>query len=302
MPRAAATAPLATLFLVQLLFAALALVMAGLGLSLRVEDFRGLSRRRRDVAIALTLQMIVLPGVAYWLARAFQLPGAIAAGMVLLAATPGSISANLFSHLFGGNVAFNIALTGLNTLLCALTLPLLSTWAIAHFTGVVVELPMLFDRALQTIGVVVIPVVVGMLVASKAPTFARRIEKRVKIVSAIVVVVFSVAAIVKEWSALSSGFLQVGGAVIAFNVLSLAIGFGVARAFKMPRPETMTIAFQVSVHNAIQAIYVALAVLDMPQMALPAAVYSITMNLLALCFGAALSRARPAHLAPAMTP
>ncbi len=155
--------------------------MAGLGLSLHVEDFRGLSSRRRDVAIALSLQMIVLPGVAYWLAGAFQLPGAIAAGMVLLAATPGSISANLFSHLFGGNVAFNIALTGLNTLLCALTLPLLSSWAIGHFTGVTVELPILFDRAMQTIGVIVIPVIIGMFVAARAPRFARRIEKQIKI-------------------------------------------------------------------------------------------------------------------------
>jgi len=282
---------LTTLAIVQLLFAALALVMAGLGLSLRVEDFRGLSHRKRDVAIALTLQMVILPGVAYWLARAFQLPGGIAAGMVLLAATPGSISANLFSHLFGGNVAFNVALTGLNTLLCALTLPLLSCWAIAHFTGVAVELPILVDRAMQTIGVVVIPVVVGMLVAAKAPGFARRIERQVKIVSAIVVVAFSVAAIVKEWETLSTGFLEVGGAVIAFNVLSLAIAFGIARAFKVSRPETMTIAFQVSVHNAIQAIYVALAVLYMPLMALPAAVYSITMNLFALAFGAAMSQA-----------
>jgi len=288
-----------TLFLVQLLFAALALVMAGLGLSLRVEDFRGLARRRRDVAIALALQMIVLPALAYWLARGFQLPGPIAAGMVLLAATPGSISANLYSHLFGGNVAFNIALTGVNTLLCALTLPLLSTWAIAHFTGVVVELPMLFDRAFQTVGIVVIPVVLGMIVAAKAPVFAHRIGKKVKIVSAIVVVVFSLAAIVKEWAALSDGFLQVGGAVIAFNVLSLAVGFGVARAFKVPRPETMTIAFQVSVHNAIQAIYVALAVLDAPLMALPAAVYSITMNLAALGFGVMMSRSRRAQAATA---
>ena len=259
--------------------------MAGLGLSLRTEDFRGLACPRRDVAIALALQMIVLPGLAYWLALGFHLPGPIAAGLVLLAATPGSISANLFSHLFGGNVAFNIALTGVNTLLCALTLPLLSTWAITHFTGVIVELPMLFDRAFQTIAIVVVPVILGMLVAAKAPGFARRIEKKVKIVSAVVVVAFSVAAIVKEWTALSDGFLQVGGAVIAFNVLSLALGYGVARAFKVPRPETMTIAFQVSVHNAIQAIYVALAVLNAPLMALPAAIYSITMNVLALGFG-----------------
>lgn len=292
---------MATLFLVQLLFAALALVMAGLGLSLRIEDFRELSRRRRDVAIALLLQMIVLPGVAYCLARAFGMQGLVAAGMLLLAATPGSISANLFSHLFGGNVAFNIALTGINTLLCALTLPILSTWAITHFTGTTVALPIIFDRAFQTVGVVVVPVLVGMFVAAKAPAFAARIEKAVKVVSAIVVVAFSVAAIVKEWEALATGFVQVGGAVVLFNVLSLAIGYGVARACSMPRREMMTVAFQVSVHNAIQAIYVGLAVLDMPLMALPAAVYSITMNFLALGFGFAM-RPRRASPVPESSP
>ncbi|MDQ2736683.1 MAG: bile acid:sodium symporter family protein, partial [Pseudomonadota bacterium] len=126
---------MSTLGMVQLLFVALALVMAGLGLSLRVEDFRGLQSQKRNVVVALVLQMVLLPLIALALVFIFRLPSLLAVGMVLLAATPGSISANLYSHLFGGNVAFNIALTGLNTFLCALTLPLLTGWGIGYFTG-----------------------------------------------------------------------------------------------------------------------------------------------------------------------
>lgn len=280
---------MSTLGMVQLLFVALALVMAGLGLSLRVDDFRGLRSQQRSVIVALVLQMVLLPLIALGLVFIFRLPSLLAIGMVLLAATPGSISANLYSHLFGGNVAFNIALTGLNTFLCALTLPLLSGWAMGYFTGTGHLMPILFDKALQTIGVVVIPVIVGMAVAAKAPRFAKRVVKPVKILSAAVVVIFSIVAIVKEWDALVDGFGRVGLSILLFNAIGVAVGYGAARAAAIGRAEATTIAFQVSVHNAIQAIYVALAVLNEPLIALPAAVYSITMNIFAIGFGVLLN-------------
>ena len=213
-----------TLGIVQLLFVALSLVMAGLGLSLRLEDFKGLKLKRREAVLALLLQMVALPAIAFGLVVAFRLTGPLAVGMLLLAATPGSISANLFSHLFGGNVAFNIALTGLNTFLCAVSLPLVTGWAIGYFTGAEQQLPLLFGRALQTIAVVVVPVVIGMAVAAKAPLLASKVARPVKILSAVVVAVFSLAAIIKEWEPLASGFSQVGGAVLAFNLVSLLAG------------------------------------------------------------------------------
>jgi len=281
---------MSALWLIQLLFVALGIVMMGLGLSLRTADFRSLASQRDSVLVALILQMIVLPLIAVALVYIFHLPGLLAVGMVILAATPGSISANLFSHLFGGNVAFNIALTGLNTFLCSLTLPFLSGWAIDHFTGNSQLMPILLDKAAQTIGIVVIPVVLGMSIAAKAPRLAAQLDKPVKVLSAAVVVTFSVAAIVKEWSALVEGFAQVGAAVLLFNAISVAIGYGIARAAALKRAETITVAFQVSVHNAIQAIYVGLAVLNEPLIALPAAVYSITMNFFAVGFGLWLNR------------
>ena len=283
---------MSALWLIQLLFVALGIVMAGLGLSLRIADFRNLLSLRRSVVVALVLQMVLLPLVAVGLALALHLPPLLAVGLMLLAATPGSISANLYSHLFGGNVAFNIALTGVNTFLCALTLPVLSSWAIHYFTGDSHLMPSLLDKAAQTIGIVVIPVIIGMVIAAKAPRFAARVDKPVKILSAAVVVTFSIAAIAKEWSALLDGFAQVGAAVLLFNALSVAIGYFAGKAASLGRRETITIAFQVSVHNAIQAIYVALAVLNEPLIALPAAVYSIAMNLSAIGFGVWLKYTR----------
>ena len=92
------------LLLTQLLVVALALVMFGLGLSLSLQDFTRLLKHPKAVAVALVLQVVVLPVVCYLLIVALRVPPLFAVGLMLLAASPGGISANLFSHLFGGNV------------------------------------------------------------------------------------------------------------------------------------------------------------------------------------------------------
>jgi BASS family bile acid:Na+ symporter len=283
---------MSTVGLVQLLYAALAIVMAGLGLSLRVSDFANLRCHGRAAVFAILLQMVVLPAVALGLVELSGMDGYLAVGMILLAATPGSITANLYSHLFGGSVALCVALTGLNTFLCALTLPLLGSWALAHFVGVGQTLPVLLDRATQTIAIVVLPVLLGMGVAAKAPRVAAFVGRPVKILSGALVVIFSIVGIVKEWDALISGAAQVGSVVLLFNVASLALGFFGARLGRLDQKESITIGFQASIHNAIQAIYVGIAVLNQPLAALPGAVYSISMNLVALAFGFAMGSLR----------
>lgn len=282
--------------LVQLLWFALALVMTGLGLSLRLEDFARLRTQLRGFLVTLAIQMLLLPLVALAIAIGFDLPAPLAIGMILLAATPGSISANLFSHLFGGNVAFNVALTGINTFLCALTLPLLLSAAIHFFAGDGQVIPLQLGRAVSTMALVIVPVIVGMLVAARAPTFARRVVGPVKVLSALVIIVFSVAAIVKEWAALSSGFASIGMSVLLFNAAGLALGAVLGRFSGLGPPEKATITFQVSVHNAIQAIYVAIVVLEQAEIALPAAIYSISMNIFALAAGLWMIRRRRSHL------
>jgi len=275
-----------TLGLVQILYVALAVVMAGLGLSLHWDDFVHLRSQSKGAVVALVLQMVVLPSLAIALIAAFRLDGYMAVGMVLLAATPGSITANLFSHLFGGDVAFNIALTGINTLLCALALPFLGTWAMGHYVGVTDQsLPVLGGRAMQTVIIIVLPVLVGMGIAAKAPRIAKSMDRPVKALSAILLITASVVAVVLEWHTLVRGFSRVGVAVLIFNGASLLMGLLVGRAYGLSASICTTIAFQVSIHNAIQAIYVGIAVLHETIAALPAAIYSISMNFIALGFG-----------------
>jgi bile acid:Na+ symporter, BASS family len=103
------------ILITQFLVIALALVMFGLGLSLSVADFRRLLQHPKAVFVALVLQIVVLPAVCYGLIIGFGLSPVYAVGLMLLAASPGGVSANLFSHLFGGNVAMNISLTAINT-------------------------------------------------------------------------------------------------------------------------------------------------------------------------------------------
>ena len=125
-----------------LLLISLALVMFGLGLSLSVADFQRLLKYPKAVVVALALQVVALPLACWALVVALGLPPVFAVGLMLLAASPGGVSANLFSHLFGGNVAMNISLTAINTLLSIVTMPLIANWAIHTFakTGQVVPL------------------------------------------------------------------------------------------------------------------------------------------------------------------
>jgi BASS family bile acid:Na+ symporter len=277
-----------------LLVVALALIMFGLGLSLTLADFKRVLGYPKAVVVALLLQVVVLPAACYALVVAFGLPPLFAVGLMLLAASPGGVSANLFSHLFGGNVALNISLTAINTVLAIVTLPLIANWAIAAFADTGQVVPLQFAKVAEVVAVVLLPVALGMVVAARAPAFAARMEKPFKIFSALVLAAFALIAIVKEWPALAGSFATLGPAVVAFNLLSLLAGYYVSRAAGMDKPLATAISFEIGVHNSTLAIYVALSVLGSLQLALPAAVYSVSMYLTAALFGLFITRHRRA--------
>src|SRR5215203_1432379 len=102
---------------------ALGIIMLGLGLGLTLEDFRRIGRYPKAAVLALLCQVLLLPAICFGLVLAFGLPPELAVGMMLLAASPGGTTANLFSHLFGGHVALNVTLTAINSVLAVLTLP-----------------------------------------------------------------------------------------------------------------------------------------------------------------------------------
>jgi BASS family bile acid:Na+ symporter len=267
------------------LFAALALVMFGLGLSLSVADFRRLLHHPRAVAIALVLQVLVLPAACYAIVRGFGLSPIEAVGLMLLAASPGGISANLFSHLFGGNVAMNISLTAINTVLSIVTLPLIANLAIRHFADTGQVVPLQAGKVAEVIVVVLVPVVIGMVMAVSTPRLAQRLERPFKLFSALVLAVLTVVAVAKGWDALSSSFATVGPAVVTFNVVSLLAGYYLSRAAGLERPLATAIGFEIGIHNSTLSMFIAMSVLGSVPVALPSAIYSVAMYLTATAFG-----------------
>ena len=275
----------ANLVITQALVVALALVMFGLGLSLTTQDFARLLKHPKAVAIALVLQVFVLPLACYGLIVALQVPPLYAVGLMLLAASPGGISANLFSHLFGGNVAMNISLTAVNTVVSIATLPLISNWAITHFAKTGQVVPMQFGKLLEVILIVLLPVALGMWARTRKLALAQRSEKPMKIFSGVVLAVVSLGALAKEWATLTSTFADVGLAVVAFNLVSLVMGYFLSRSAGLDKAMATAISFEIGIHNSTMAIFIALAVLNNFQLALPAAIYSVSMYISATLFG-----------------
>jgi bile acid:Na+ symporter, BASS family len=270
---------------------ALALVMFGLGLSLTVADFARVGREPRAVAVALVLQLLVLPAICFGLVLAFGLPPLLAVGLMLLAASPGGTTANLFSHLYRGDVALNITLTAVNSLIAVVTLPVITNLAIAYFEpadgG---SLGLQFGKTVQVFAVVLVPVVLGMLVRRRATAFADRMDKPVRIASAVVLALVIVGTMIAERDSIGGYLSDVGLPALLFCLASLTVGFVVPRALGIVRRQAIASAFEIGVHNGTLAIAIAVSVLGSVELAVPAAVYSVLMFPAAALFGWAITR------------
>lgn len=283
---------------------ALAVVMLGLGLGLGTGDFRRVLRYPKLVLIALGCQVLLLPAACFGLVAAFGLEPELAVGMMLLAASPGGTTANLYSHLFGGHVALNVTLTAVNSVLAVVTLPVVVNLSAAHFLGDAASIGLQFDKVLQVFAIVLVPVSIGMLVRARFADLAARLTGPVKVVSVVVLVAVVAGAVLKERADIDDYFLAVGAIVLVFNVLSLAVGYGLPRLAGVGRGEAIAAGMEIGIHNSTLAIAVAIspALLDNTRMAVPAAVYGITMFFTAAAFGYLVNRRRAAADAEAPAP
>lgn len=274
---------------------ALAVIMFGLGLSLTVADFTRIAKSPRIVAIALLCQVIALPIVAFGLVLLFDLPAILAVGMMLLASSPGGTTANLFSHLFRGDVALNVSLTAVNSVIAVVTVPLVTNFAIGYFdpaeSGESVGLQ--FGKVVQVFAIVLVPVAVGMLVRRASATFADRMDRPVRIGSALTLLLVILGTVATESDTLTESFAQVGAITVAFCLISLTVGYFLPRLLGVPDRQAIACSMEVGIHNSTIAITIAVSVLDSTEMAVPAAIYGILMFPLAAAFGYLITRKQP---------
>ncbi|PWB97632.1 bile acid:sodium symporter family protein [Homoserinimonas hongtaonis] len=264
---------------------ALGIIMFGLGLSLTLGDFARVAKHPKAVLIALGCQLLLLPAVCFGLVMLFQLPPVLAVGMLLLAASPGGTTANLYSHLFRGDVALNISLTALNSVIAVVTLPLITNLAIAVFLPGDNTLGLQLNKMVEVFAIVLAPVVLGMLVRRWKPSFADAMDKPVRIASVIILIVVIAGSIVTNLDLLLANAAQLAGITVLFCVISLAVGYLVPRMFSIERRQAIASSFEIGIHNATLAIVIAQTVIGSVEMSLPAAVYGVLMFFVALAFG-----------------
>lgn len=264
---------------------ALGIIMLGLGLSLTPADFARVLKQPKAVLIALACQLVLLPAICFGLVLLFQLPPVLAVGMMMLAASPGGTTANLYSHLFRGDIALNISLTAVNSVIAVITLPLITNFAIAFFEPFDDQLGLQWSKALEVFAIVLLPVAAGMIIRRFWPKFADRMDRPVRIASVIILVVVIAGAVASNWSLLVDNVARLALITVLFCVISLTVGYLVPRAMKVARRQAVATSFEIGIHNATLAIVIAQSVLGSDELSLPAAVYGVLMFFVAFGFG-----------------
>ncbi|MCZ7440036.1 bile acid:sodium symporter family protein [Micromonospora sp. WMMC241] len=256
----------------------IAVLMFGLGTTLTRGDFGAALRRPRALICGLACQLLVLPVLCLALVVALRLPPELAVGMLLLAASPGGTTASLFSHLARGDVALNITMTAVNTVLSVVTLPVVVNLALAYFLPAEAGSAGLGPAEIVRLVLVILaPVAVGMVVRARDAALARRLEPLIRGLSVAFLALIAVATVLHEGAQLFAQLGRVGAAAILFCLSSLALGYAVPRLCGVEGPRAVAVGMDVGIHNSALAVTIALdpGMLGDPEIAIPAVVYAV---------------------------
>ena len=253
----------------------LGVIMFGMGLTLKIDDFRVVFSRPKDVIIGCLAQFTVMPLLAWTLARLFNLDEALTVGMVLVGCCPGGTASNVITYLSRGDLALSVGMTGVSTLLAPIATPLL-VWLLAGKT-VDVDVAAMF---LSILWVVIFPIVVGLIVKRLWPQFTERATAYLPALSSL-----TIAAIVGIIIAASADRLLAGGLVIILvvmlhNLSGLAVGYLIALLLRLPWAKRKALSIEVGMQNSGLASSLAtLHFAAYPMAIIPGAVFSVWHNI-----------------------
>ena len=257
---------------------AIMVIMMGMGLTLTLADFRRVAQNPRPVLLGLTNQIILLPLVALALVYLLEPPAFIAVGMILLAACPGGTSSNLVTLLAKGDLALSVSMTAINSIITIITIPFWVGYAYSTYLAEAANMASPTADIFKTLIVVLaIPLSIGMLVKYRAPQFADRMERPVRIASSIFLAVVILGLVVREIDLVRQYIGDTLGIVTALNILTMGMGYGLAKAFGLNLKQGLTIAIESGIQNGTLTISLAVITLNQPDFAIIAAIYSLVM-------------------------
>lgn len=237
-----------------LLNAVLGLVMFGVALELKVDDFKAALRTPRALALGLIGHHILFPAMTYVLVWILNPVPSIALGMILVSSCPAGHISNFLVHLSRGNTALSVSVSALSTVVALVMTPLNFTfWGTLHpvTSGLMRQVAMSPWEMLEVIVLLLgVPLVVGMWVARRYPDFALRIRKPMKILSMLVLVGFIVGALAANFRHFLDYIQYVLLVVFIHNLLALVSGYTLSAALRLPERDRRAITFEMGIQNS----------------------------------------------------
>jgi BASS family bile acid:Na+ symporter len=264
----------------------LALIMLGLGLGLKLEDFGRVLKTPKDFIVGFISQLIILPIVAYILILIFRAPQEIAIGVMIIAAAPGGVTSNIMTKFADGDVALSISLTAVISLLSIITVPLI-IFTSADFLGIteISQNISMTGIALKMFLVVTVPVILGMIIRKFAENF---IASKVGIfnkLNIVLFVIFFFAAFYEERENLISFIMQAGLITLILNISMMVIAYYIAKAFTTGIKQMRCIALECGLQNGTLAIFVSTQIFGTDILyVIPTAAYALIMYITGFIF------------------
>ena len=253
----------------------LGVIMFGMGLTLRWEDFRVVFARPKDVLIGCLTQFTVMPLLAFALTRLFSLDEALTVGVVLVGCCPGGTASNVITYLAKGDLALSVGMTGVSTLLAPFLTPLL-VWLLAG-KAVDVDVAAMF---LSILWVVILPIVVGLAVKRLLPKLTEQATAYLPALSSLTIAALVMIVIAASAHKLLSGGLIIVAVVMLHNLLGLAIGYLIACLLHLSWPKRKALSIEVGMQNSGLASSLAtLHFAAYPMATIPGAVFSVWHNI-----------------------
>ncbi len=264
----------------------LALIMLGLGLGLKFEDFTRVFKAPKDFIVGFISQLIILPIVAYLLIIILKTPPEIAIGVMIIAAAPGGVTSNILTKFANGDVALSISLTAVISLISIISVPLIifTTADLLGITNISQNISMT-GIALKMVLVVTIPVILGMVIRKFADSFvASKVEIFNKL-NIVLFIIFYIAAFYEERDNLISFIMQAGLIALILNVTMMIIGYYLAKTFASGIKQRKCIALECGLQNGSLALFVSTQIFGTDILyAIPTGAYALIMYITSFIF------------------
>lgn len=253
----------------------LSIILFTMGTTLKVDDFANVFKKPKEISVGLLAQYMIMPLLAFLLARLFCLNEALTVGIVLVGTVPGGTASDVITFLSKGDVALSVSLTAVSTVVSPILTPIITLLLIGnqiHFNPV--------DMFVSILEIVIIPIIIGLALNYKFPKFCGELKDYLPAISSIVIclIVAGVIGANKQAILTSSAIIMV--VIVLQYFIAMLLGVGVGYLAGMEKKQIITIAIELSFQNS--GLSTGLAKSHFPnltQATVPGALYSVWQNL-----------------------